>query len=40
MKAIYRREPKDRNIETEQMLYRHTERVDSIRKDKVKTRLK
>ena len=40
MKTIYRHEPKDRNIETEKMIYRHTERVDSIRKDKVETRLK
>ena len=40
MKTIYRGEPKDRNIETEQMIYRHTERVDSIRKDKVERRLK
>ena len=40
MKTIYRGEPKDRNIETEWMIYRHTERVDSIRKDKVETRLK
>ena len=39
-KTIYRGEPKDRNIETEQIIYRHTERVDSIRKDKVETRLK
>ena len=40
MKTIYRHEPKDRNIETKKMIYRHTERVDSIRKDKVETRLK
>ena len=40
MKTIYRGEPKDINIETEQMIYRHTERVDSIRKDKVETRLR
>ena len=40
MKTIYRGEPKDRNIETEQMIYKHTERVDSIRRDKVETRLK
>ena len=40
MKAIYRGEPKDRNIETKQMIYRRTERVDRIRKDKVGTRLK
>ena len=39
MKTIYRGEPKDINIETEQMIYRYTERVDSIRKDKVETRL-
>ena len=38
MKAIHRGELKDRNIETEQMIYRYTERVDSIRKDKVETR--
>ena len=35
MKTIYRGEPKDRNKETELMIYRHTERVDSIKKDKV-----
>ena len=40
MKTTYRGEPKDRNIETEQMIYKHTERVDSARKDKVATRLK
>ena len=40
MKMIYRGEPKDRNIETEQMIYKHNERVDSIIKDKVETRLK
>ena len=40
MKTTYRGEPKDRNIETEQMIYKHTERVDSIRKGKVETRLK
>ena len=40
MKAIYRGEPKDKNIETEYTIYRHTERVDNIRKDKVETRLK
>ena len=40
MKAIYRGEPKDRNIETAQMIHKHTERVDKIRKDKVETRLK
>ena len=40
MKTIYRAEPKDRNKETEQMIYRHTERVDSIRKYKVETKLK
>ena len=38
MKAVYRGEPKDRNIETEQMIYKHT--VDSIKKDKVDPRLK
>ena len=40
MKAMYRGEPKDRNMETEQVIYRHIERVDSFRKDKVETRLK
>ena len=40
MKTIYRGKPKDRNIETEQMICRHTEKVDSIRKDKAETRLK
>ena len=40
MKTICRGEPKDRNIETEQMIYRHNERVDSIKKDKIETRLK
>ena len=40
MKAIYSGEMKDRNIETEQMIYKHTERVNNIRKDKVETRLK
>ena len=40
MKTIYSGEPKDRNIKVGQMIYRHTERVDSIRKDKVETRLK
>ena len=40
MKAVYRGEPKDRNIETEQMIYKHIESVDTIRKDKVETRLK
>ena len=39
-KTIYRGEPKDKNIETEYMIYKDTERVDSIRKDKVETRLK
>ena len=24
MKAIYREEPKDKNIETEEMIYKHT----------------
>ena len=37
MKTIYRREPKGRNIETEQMICRHPERVDSIKKDRVET---
>ena len=40
MKTIYRGEPKDINKETEQMIYRHTEKVGSIRKDKVETKLK
>ena len=40
MKTIYRGKPKDRNAKTEQMIYKHTERVNNIRKDKVKTRLK
>ena len=39
MKTIYRGETKDRNMKTEQMIYRHTEGGDSIRKDKVETRL-
>ena len=39
-KTIHRGKPKDRTIELEQMIYKHTERVDSIRKDKVETRLK
>ena len=38
-KPIYRGETKDRNMKTEQMIYRHTEGGDSIRKDKVETRL-
>ena len=33
-------EPKDRYIYTVQMIYRHTERIDSTRKDKIETRLK
>ena len=40
MKTTYRGEPKDRNIETEQMIYKHTERMDNIRKDNIETRLK
>ena len=40
MKTIYRGEPTDRNIETEKMIYKHTESVDSTRKDKIETRLK
>ena len=40
MKTIYRGEPKDKNKETDQMNYRHAERVDSISKGKVETRLK
>ena len=40
MKTIYIREPKHKNIKTKQMIYKTTERVDSIRKDKVETRLK
>ena len=35
----YRGEPKDRNIETEQTIYRHTETADIIRKDQVEIRL-
>ena len=35
MKAIYGGEPKDRNVEMGWMIYKHTERVDSIRKDMV-----
>ena len=40
MKTIFTGEPKDSNIETEQMIYSHTERADSIRKDKGEPRLK
>ena len=40
MKTIYREQPKDRNIETEQMIYSYTKRVDSIKKDMVETNLK
>ena len=40
IKTTYREKPKDRNIEREWMIYKPTERVDSIRKDKVETRLK
>ena len=40
MKTIYGEEPKDRNIETEQMIYRNTKKVDSIKKDMVETNLK
>ena len=40
MKTTYRGEPKDRNIETEQMIYKHTERMDNIRKDNIEVRLK
>ena len=40
LKATYRGEPKDRNIETEKIIYEHTERWDSIRKGKVEARLK
>ena len=40
MKIIYRGELKDRNIETEQMIYRHTEKEESIRKGNVEARLK
>ena len=40
MKTIYRGEPKDRNIKTEQMIYKHTKKSGSFRKDKVKARLK
>ena len=39
MKTIYRGEPKDRNIKRKQMIYRHSESVDSIRNDKEETRL-
>ena len=37
MKTIYRAEL---NTEIEQMIYRHTERVNSIKKHEVETRLK
>ena len=40
MKSIFGEEPKDRHLETESMIYRYIERVDSIRKDKVETRSK
>ena len=40
MKIIYRGEPKDRNIEREQMIYKHTESLGTIRKGKIETRLK
>ena len=40
MKAMYRRNPKDKNIGKEQMIYKHTERLGSVSKDKVETRLK
>ena len=40
MKKIYRGKPKDRNVETEQMIYKHTKRVDSFRNDRVEARLK
>ena len=40
MKTIYIGELEDRNKETEQKIYTHTERVDSIRKDNVEIRLK
>ena len=40
MNTTYIKEPKDKNIETEQMIYKNSEGVDSIRKDKVETRLK
>ena len=40
IKTIYREEPKDRNIEIEQMIYRHPKRVNSIKKDMVETNLK
>ena len=40
MKTIYWGEPKDRNIETEKTINRHTETMNSIRKEKVETRLK
>ena len=35
MKAIYRGELKDRDIETKWIIFRHIEKVNSIRKDKV-----
>ena len=38
--TIYGGEPKERNVETGWMIFKHTERVDSIRKDNVETRLK
>ena len=40
MKTVYREKPKDRNVEKEKMIYRHTKRVDSIKKDMVETNLK
>ena len=40
VKTIYRGKPKDRNIETELMIYKRTEKLDSVRKDKVQTRLR
>ena len=40
MKRIYRATPKDRNIGTEEMIYKYNATVDSIRKDKIEARLK
>ena len=40
MKIIYEGEPKDKNIETEQMIYRHTERVDHKRLGRNKIKMK
>ena len=40
MMRIYRGTPRDRNNGTEEMIYKYTATVDSIRKDKIETRLK